>query len=74
MKKPFRFTISGSGSGGATFQASGELHCEFHDTFEQAMMEAFRQLTNGKAVYGNPGLGCNGPYDIRRVVIEQVAQ
>jgi len=74
MRKPYRFTVHGCGVGGATFEASGSAVCEFPESFEIAMLETFRQLTNGKAVYGSPGVGCNGPYSIRRIVIEEVPQ
>lgn len=74
MRKQWRFRISGSGAEGATFEASGSLLCDFGESFDQAMQETFRQLTNGRAVYGSPGVGCRGPYDIRNVTIEQVLQ
>jgi hypothetical protein len=48
--------------------------CEFNDSFGYAMEETFRQLTNGRAVYGEPGVGCRGPYGIRSLLIEEVAQ
>jgi hypothetical protein len=47
------------------------MFCEFHETFDYAMNQTFSQLTNGKAVYGKPGIGCHGPYDIHSVLIEQ---
>lgn len=72
--KRYRFTATGCGSGGATFSATGELDAEFADVFNLAMFATFHQLTHGKAVYGSPGIGCQGPYDIRSVVIEQVPQ
>jgi len=36
------------------------------------MRESFDQLTHGKALYGMLGIGCKGPYDILRVLIEQM--
>jgi hypothetical protein len=74
VRKPYRFTVVGCGAGGATFETNGTIVCEFPDAFESALMETFTQLTAGRAVYGVPGLGCHGPYDIRRVIIEQVPQ
>lgn len=74
MQKPYRFKVTGSGRGGTTFETSGSMLCDFNEAFDYAMRETFRQLTEGKAVFGNPGLGCKGPYDIHRITIEQVVQ
>lgn len=72
--KPWQFTISGSGADGSTFETTGKMQCEFHDSFDLAMKSTFDQLTSGRAIYGKPGVGCRGPYDITKLVIEQVKQ
>jgi hypothetical protein len=74
MMKPYRYKIDGAASDGQSFQASGSIYCEFHETFNAAMADTFMQLTNGKALYGKPGIGCRGPYDILKISIEQVKQ
>lgn len=74
MRKSYRYSVIGSGAEGATFETSGTVMCELIEAFPLAMQETFRQLTNGRAVYGNPGIGCRGPYDIHRVTIDQVPQ
>jgi hypothetical protein len=74
MTKVYRYKMEGSGAGGATFTTSGTINCEFNDAFHDAMVDSFDQLTKGRAVYGKPGAGCRGPYDIHKVVIEQVRQ
>ena len=71
MIKKYHFTFEGSGSNGQTWTTTGYVDCEFHEVFEQAHKATFFQLTNGDAIYGKPGVGCNGPYDIKRVVIRQ---
>jgi hypothetical protein len=71
MMKNYAFKIEGSSANGQTWMASGVMECEFHETFNAAMKHTFQQLTNGEAVYGKPGVGCNGPYNILRVLIEQ---
>jgi hypothetical protein len=38
------------------------------------MRDPFHTITQGKAVFGQPGRGCNGPYEIRRVLIELMLQ
>lgn len=64
----FRYEISGTAADEQTWTAVGEVHIEkagdFPKVFEQAMWDAFNQLTQGKAVFGKPGVGCNGPYKI----------
>jgi hypothetical protein len=74
MRKSYHFAVSGSGAEGQTFHCLGEVLCEFSEVFDAAMTESFRQLTNGRAIYGSPGVGCRGPYDIQSVSIEQVNQ
>lgn len=74
MVKAYKYTVEGSGGDGQTWKAEGALICEFHDTLQEAMRQAFEKLTSGRAVYGRPGIGCRGPYDIHRFLIEQVKQ
>jgi hypothetical protein len=75
MRKLYSYVIEGSGANNQTWQTRGAVLCEFHDAFDHAMLESFDQLTQGKAIYGNPGVGsCKGPYDILKVTITQVAQ
>ena len=74
MMKHYRFAIAGSGANGQSWKTSGTLHCDFIHAFDAAMEETFRQLTQGLAVYGRPGLGCLGPYDIHSVEIKQEKQ
>ena len=74
MRQNYRFTINGHGIEGVTFEAKGNLYCEFAETFKCAMHDALLQLTHGRAVYGSPGVGCHGPYYIRRLVIEETPQ
>lgn len=74
MIKPYRYTVEGTAAAGQTWTTQGQVATEIHDVLHVAMMESFDQLTSGKAVYGQPGKGCRGPYDIRRVTIEQVPQ
>jgi hypothetical protein len=31
---------------------------------------SFWKLLHGEAVYGKPGVGCDGPYEVRRLLIE----
>jgi hypothetical protein len=35
------------------------------------MKRAFITLTTGRAVYGQPGVGCKGPYSTKMMMIEE---
>lgn len=70
--KCWGYLVSGSASDGQTWEVRGEVRSEFSDAWTTAMRDAFDRLTDGKAVFGYPGMGgCRGPYDVHRVVIEQ---
>jgi hypothetical protein len=69
--KTYHFTFEGTGGNGQTWTTTGYIQCEFVEVFLHAQMETFQQLTKGEAIYGKPGLGCNGPYDVTRAVIRQ---
>jgi hypothetical protein len=74
MIKSYRYTVEGSGSQGQTFTTDGIISCEFHDVLNTAMLDTFDKLTKGRAVFGKPGMGCAGPYDLHRFIVEQVKQ
>lgn len=74
MKKTYNYTVSGSASNAQTWEISGSVHCDFMQLNARVMTDTFQKLTDGKAVYGMPGIGCEGPYDIHRILIEQIRQ
>lgn len=77
MIKTYKFKIEGSAARGQTWETSGkvaDLTNDLRDVVSQAMKESFNQLTKGQAVFGQPGIGCSGPYGIRRLVLEETAQ
>jgi hypothetical protein len=67
----------GSAADGQTWTTSGAIVTanagEFTGVPTRAMLESFKQLTKGNAVYGKPGLGCRGPYSMKRLVIEDIS-
>lgn len=72
--RKFKFTIKGTGAGGATYTCEGEVESPVADLFHainMAMRETFMQLTQGKAQYGDPGKGCAGPYEITSFLLEK---
>ena len=75
MLRKYHFEIQGSAGNGQTWKTSGIVEDDANDmmgVFDDAMRASFNQLTDGKAVYGKPGVGCVGPYELRIVVIEKL--
>lgn len=69
----YTYSVSGTAAGEQTWQIDGQVEGkpgDFPLVFEHAMRATFNGLTNGKAVFGKPGVGCSGPYRITRLVIE----
>lgn len=69
-----KYTVVGTAAGDQTWTCEGTVTTTFPDCLEDAMRAAFQQLTQGKAVFGNPGVGCRGPYKITRFEIIQSEQ
>lgn len=71
----YTYEVSGTAAGGQSWKTTGEIETEPGDfvlALTQVMKLSFQQLTQGKAVFGNPGVGCRGPYSIKRYVLEAV--
>jgi hypothetical protein len=69
----YTYTVAGTAADEQTWEITGSIEAtqgNFPLVFNHAMKETFTGLTNGKAIYGNPGIGCSGPYEIVRLVIE----
>jgi hypothetical protein len=71
VKKTYNFEVIGTAADGQTWTVKGTVTCTFANVFDDAMRSAFSHLTAGKAVYGQPGVGCKGPYDVQSVTIER---
>lgn len=74
MRRTYQYAVHGTAAHDQTWSMSGTVVCEWHEVFELVMRESFRGLTGGKAIYGKPGVGCTGPYDIREFHIEEKMQ
>jgi hypothetical protein len=72
--KAYHFTIEGTAAGDQVWSTTGRIECEWIDAFTVAMQRSFDDLTKGRAIYGKPGIGCRGPYDIHRLLIEREKQ
>jgi len=68
----YKWTVNGTGSDN-TWSVQGETKAspsEFPQLFDRIMREVFTRLTQGKAIYGQPGVGgCRGPYDVISILI-----
>ena len=62
--KTYRWSISGLDGNDNAFYTHGTVTCDFPAIVNEALAQSFDQLTNGKAIFGMPGLGCKGPYKI----------
>ena len=67
-----KYKIEYSAANGQQLTCEGNLDLRFPDCLDAAMRDSFQQITQGKAVFGNPGVGCRGPYKINRFLIESV--
>jgi hypothetical protein len=71
----YRYSMSGTAAMGQTFAVQGRIGLkpgDFSEAFTQAMRDAFSRITRGRAVFGKPGIGCDGPYTIREFTIQVV--
>lgn len=74
MERAYEYIVSGTAYDGQTWITQGTITTEFHKVFDTVMKESFQKLTNGEAVYGFPGLGCQGPYKVTKLVIATVKE
>lgn len=73
QKVKYAWTTNGTAAGDQTWEASGTVDIapgDFTLAIDVALRSSFQQLTQGKAVFGHPGLGCDGPYHIVKFTIE----
>jgi hypothetical protein len=69
----FRYTIAGEAARGQSWEVTGLVEVMpggFDAAILVTLREMFQQLTNGEAVFGKPGLGCDGPYAITKYLLE----
>jgi len=68
----YAYEISGTAANGQTWHLKENvtLNGSLSESVEPILYQAFRKITGGRAVYGHPGVGCNGPYHITKLVIE----
>ena len=70
--KRYKYELEGTGGNGQTWKTNGLIECPFDDILYCATLNTFEQLTEGKAVFGKPGVGCNGPYEVTKLTFERL--
>jgi hypothetical protein len=69
-----KFVVEGTAADGQTYKCEGEVDGTYPEICTTACVAAFKQLTGGKAVYGQPGVGCRGPYKITRFELVTITE
>jgi hypothetical protein len=69
--RTYEYSVTGTAGANASFTVSGHVHCDFAHVFNAIMTQTFQDLTSGKAVFGQPGVGCKGPYQIDSINIKR---
>ena len=61
---------------GQTWSCAGVIETQNEGDFasvpERVLRHTFHMLTDGAAVYGKPGVGCQGPYKIDSMLIDKM--
>ena len=74
----YAYAIDGTARDGQTWKTRGEVRVigagQFMEAVQKAMGNSFLQLTDGKATYGKPGVGCVGPYRVTNLTIAETGK
>lgn len=69
----YDFEVKGTAAGEQEWTTTGTVETqnagEFPQMLNLALMQSFQNLTQGKAVFGKPGVGCRGPYGVTSFLI-----
>lgn len=70
----YGYVMNGVNRTTQTWQVSGEISLDGDKgdlvvATERVLSEAFLKLTKGEAIFGHPGVACQGPYKVRTLVI-----
>ena len=72
----YKYEITGGAADGQTWTTAGEIEIDMLGDFPKvpmtAIKESFMDLTQGKAVFGHPGVGCRGPFTIDKMTVEAI--
>jgi hypothetical protein len=70
----YQYTVKGTAHAGQTWEVRGRVqgrNGDFPDLLHEAMRDSFQLLTQGRAIYGSPGKGCNGPYQVTHFSLDK---
>jgi hypothetical protein len=74
----YRYQVQGRGAKDEAWFTSGKVTANgggaFMPAIQETMRRSFVDLTQGKATYGSPGLGCAGPYRITSLTVSEVRE
>ena len=74
--KAYTYKIRGTAADGQTWETEGYVDSAestgMSMLVDLAMRSTFDQLTHGRAVFGQPGKGCAGPYRITHLQFDLV--
>lgn len=68
----YHYTMRGTAADGQGWETVGTIDIgagRFGQLAEIALRETFDKLTQGKAIFGKPGVGCRGPYRVTDLVL-----
>jgi hypothetical protein len=69
----YSYEVAGRSAEGQHWKVSGDINTDKPGDFAylpaKVLATAFQRITKGEAVYGLPGVACNGPYSIDRLLI-----
>lgn len=72
MVRRWSFHVKGTAAGGVPWSCSGEIDAEPAELWNRVMIHSFHELTEGRAIYGKPGVACKGPYEITSLHVERI--
>lgn len=71
----YKYMMDGSNRSDETWKVQGDVRVDADEgdlvtATEHVLSEAFLKLTKGEAIYGQPGVRCDGPYRVKSLLIE----
>lgn len=72
IERTFSYEVKGTTAEGVAWQTAGTVVCELPEVWVAVINHTFLDLTRGKAVFGRPGLGCKGPYEVHEVTVKRI--
>lgn len=71
----FRYFVQSTAAREQTFAVDGSVTVpaivDWNLLMRNVLRLSFEALTEGRAIYGKPGEGCQGPFTITKIVLER---